>query len=307
MMIPMPLGEPHSSYCLRLANGQRWRLSATFELSGWLHELASILELGSGAPNGCPRLILRHRSSSREGCQNPLEGLGPKVADGLPRHSWREQDQLAYKTWDHPDVPDVILELTLHQKRPKQIIGMWQALSPIYQEIQEAGGLPLHAALLGRDAIGVLLLAPPGGGKSTCCRRLRPPWIALCDDEALVVRDSRGQYASHPFPTWSELLNGQPNRSWDVQQHLPLSALFFLRHASCPGVAGLTPRKAAALLYQSASTQCRFIWSNLNLEELRRRRTRLFQNACELADVVPAFNLYASLDGCFWEDMERVL
>jgi hypothetical protein len=37
------------------------------------------------------------------------------------------------------------------------------------------------------------------------------------------------------------------------------------------------------------------------------RKTKLFENATELAKAVPAFRLQVSLEGRFWEEMEKVL
>lgn len=46
---------------------------------------------------------------------------------------------------------------------------------------------------------------------------------------------------------------------------------------------------------------------NLNLKEEKVIRKKLFDNACQLAKAVPVFSLRVSLNGRFWENMEKVL
>src|SRR5208283_5733758 len=107
------------------------------------------------------------------------------------------------------------------------IIQMWTALSPIFDAVQDSGGLLFHAALAELNGSGVLIVGPSGAGKSTCSRRLSVPWRSLCDDEVLVVRDDRGRYYAHPFPTWQELIHGNSDSSWDVQKYVQVEAIFF--------------------------------------------------------------------------------
>jgi hypothetical protein len=46
---------------------------------------------------------------------------------------------------------------------------------------------------------------------------------------------------------------------------------------------------------------------NLVSEEERAIKEKIFENACALAGTMPAFRLRVSLEGRFWEEMERVL
>ena len=184
---------------------------------------------------------------------------------------------------------------------------MRMALQPIYQRSQDTGGLPLHAALVEQNGFGILLAAQGGIGKSTCCRRLRGPWRALCDDEALIVRDHKQGYLVHPFPTWSDYLLKRSKQTWNVQRYLPMSAIFFLEQSGADAVVPIGQGQASVLLYQSAMQVCSRNWMNLNRDGLSMLRKQLFENACDLVQRIPTFKLQVSLEGEFWEEMEKVL
>ncbi len=109
---------------------------------------------------------------------------------------------------------------------------MWSSLAPIYLREQLFGGMPFHAGLVERDYMGFLISAPSGTGKSTSCRRIPPPWKPLCDDEVFIVKDSKGTYKVHPFPTWSEFFNGRKRHHLErFKRAVPLSAIFFLEQS----------------------------------------------------------------------------
>lgn len=209
--------------------------------------------------------------------------------------------------WFHCETPDVLCDIGTGEGTALDIIRMWQALYPIYQRAQDLRGLPLHAALVKCKKKGVLLAAPGNTGKTTCCSRLPHAWEVLCDDETLVVRNSHGQYLAHPFPTWSNYLKRNYEQTLDVQQYVPLSSIFFLEQAKIDEVIPIGQGKAAVLINQSAMQLCYRNWRNLDLEEKRALKKKLFDNACELAKTVPAFMLRVSLYGRFWEEIETVL
>jgi SynChlorMet cassette protein ScmC len=204
-------------------------------------------------------------------------------------------------------VPDIICAVGLHEGKKHEILQMRMALQPIYQRIQDLGGLPLHAALVERNGFGILLAAQGGTGKTTCCRRLPSPWRALSDDEALVVKDNNQGYLVHPFPTWSDYLLERSTRTWHIQNYLPTSAIFFLEQAEADEVVTVGQGQGAALVYQSATQVCARNWINLNSEKLSMLRKRLFDNSCDLAQRTPIFKLRVSLEGKFWEEMEAIL
>jgi SynChlorMet cassette protein ScmC len=181
------------------------------------------------------------------------------------------------------------------------------SLYPIYQQVQDSGGLPLHAGLVEHNGKGVLLAGPKNAGKSTCCRRLPKPWYPLCDEETLIVKVNQERYLAHPFPTWSEYLAKRSEQTWNVHSHVPISSIFFLEQAGFDEAIPLGQGEASVFINQLATQVCCRYWNNLGHEDLRTRKTKLFENVTELAEAVPAFRLRVSLKGRFWEEMEKVL
>jgi SynChlorMet cassette protein ScmC len=181
------------------------------------------------------------------------------------------------------------------------------SLYPIYQQVQDSGGLPLHAGLVEHNGKGVLLAGPKNAGKSTCCGRLPKPWYPLCDEETLIVKVNQERYLAHPFPTWSEYLAKRSEQTWNVHSHVPISSIFFLEQAGFDEAIPLGQGEASVFINQLATQVCCRYWNNLGHEDLRTRKTKLFENVTELAEAVPAFRLRVSLKGRFWEEMEKVL
>jgi len=307
MNIQKPIRKGHIGYFLKLANDQAWHIISTKGTRSWVEKLALIMELKACKPNGYPKLIFIQQESSKEGYKAPLYRLSPNIIGGLPNHGWKVHNFGAIQIWSHHDVPDVICEIKQVKHHELDIIKMWLSLHPIYDQAQNSGGLPLHAALVSQNGKGILLTAPGDTGKSTCCNRLPSPWQALGDDETLIVRDDQEKYRVHPFPTWSDLLWKRSERTWNVQRHLPLSAIFFLEQGDTDKVYLIGQGEATIGIYQSAKQVCQRSWRNLDQEEERAIKKQLFDNACQLAKAVPSFTLHVSLSGRFWEEMEKVL
>jgi SynChlorMet cassette protein ScmC len=301
----IPKGD--SGYCLQLANGQGWHLISTEGVRAWVEKFASIMELTCCKPNGDPNLIFIRRESGNRERRDPIKGLVSNPRGGFPSRGWSTHNLSLLTLWSHNDVPDVICEIGHEDRHNLEIASMYLSLHPIYQRAQDSGGLPFHAALVRWNGIGILLAAPGNSGKSTCCRRLPPPWQALCDDETLIVRDKQKGYLAHPFPTWSDYLLRGSKRTRNVQRHLPVSAIFFLEQAETDEAVHIGQGQAAIRINQSSIEVCRRNWKNLDREEEVSIRKKLFHNACHLARVVPAFKLRVSLNGPFWEEIEKVL
>ncbi len=307
MNIIRPISDIKSGYCIRLANGQGWRIIATAGVTSFVEKLASIMELQTCNRNGQPKLIFILGELAGETLGERIGCLEPNIGDNLPRKGWRAWKLPVIRLWFHRDVRDVFCEIGRELGYELDILRMLFSLYPIFEMAQDSGGIRLHAALVERDGIGILLAASGNTGKSTCCRRLPGPWIALCDDEALVVRDHKNQYLVHPLPTWSDYLMKRSKRTWDVRHHVPLSMIFFLEQAEADEVVRIGQGQAAGLMTGSAMQVYDPNWNNLDKEELRVFRKKLFDNACELAKVIPTFRLRVSLKGRFWEEIEKVL
>jgi SynChlorMet cassette protein ScmC len=159
--------------------------------------------------------------------------------------------------------------------------------------------------------VGILLAGRSGVGKSTASTRLPPPWHALADDVTLVVRDGGGVYWAHPWPTWSWFFSKEDYRPgggvWDVQQAVPLRALFVLEQGKEDLVGPMGPGHAVALLTELARQTSRHFLRDMPLDEIAAFNLQRFENLCALARAVPAYLLHVSLDGPFWTEIERVM
>jgi len=296
-----------SGHCIRLANDQRWQLMATEGRRSWVEKLASMMELETCDENGYPKLIFIRKETDKQSRGEPICYLNQDMRSSLPREGWQVHKLPVIRIWYHCDVPDVICEYGHEESHELNILRQSLALYPIFEKAQSSGGLPFHAGLVERDGKGVLLAASGNTGKSTCCRRLCSPWHPFCDDETLVVRDDLERYFAHHFPTWRDHLWRNSEQTWDVEKGVLLSAIFFLVQAETDEVSHMGQGETAVSINKSAEQVCHRFWDNLNNQELRVRREKVFENACELAGSIPAFRLRVSLKGRFWEKIEAVL
>jgi SynChlorMet cassette protein ScmC len=198
---------------------------------------------------------------------------------------------------------------------PNQLaIAMTNLTLAIARDVQARGGLLLHAALAtwpaGGERLGVVFAAPGATGKSTTSRRLPPPWRSLCDDTTLVVRDGCGHYWAHPVPTWSRFYSytGAVGGTWDMAMGVPLQAVFFLSQAADVAIERLASRTCtAALLAESAEQVGQMFRRRLPPDEAEAFNRERLANVAVLAQAVPAWRLEISLNGAFWNPVERVL
>jgi len=211
------------------------------------------------------------------------------------------------RIWSHSEVSDIVCELSRRKSNSREVVMMWYALHAIYPGIVHDGGLPLHAALVSREGAGVLLAGGEGAGKSTCCRRMAEMWNVLADDGVLIVPGNTVSYAAHPLPTWSELISGRSQRTYTVEQRVPLSAIFFVEKADQDEVVPLSHGPAAVMINASASYVARQGWKKPNPVQDRLLKKLIFDNSCRIAKTVPSFLLRVSLSGNFWKQMDSVL
>ena len=295
-------------YLLRLGNGQGWLLTSTRGVKSEVGRLARLMGLEPCALEEYPKLIFIRGGQGQRPNEETISRRFDKTGSNLCCVSWKAYDLRVCRVWYHHDTPDLICEMRHDEDvYEEKILSMRLSLYPIYQQVLERGGLPLHAGLAEHRGKGVLLAAPRNTGKSTSCRRLPPSWLSLCDEEALIVRHAERRYLVHPLPTWSDYFEKRSNRTWKVNNHLPLTSIFLLEKSTLDEVIPLGQGEATAFVNQLALQMCYRYWADLGPTEMRSRRTQLLENICELARAVPAFKLRVSLDGRFWEKIETVL
>ena len=331
-----------SGYSLCLKNNQRWRIIGLDGLEEWAHRFAVILELKSAQEGDEPTLTLKPWDTTekvdpelapdlmetvellpdgRRACYPTILRLPPDASIPGPRKLFRPpilrvllHNGSRHVSFEVDEIPSYLSYMT-EQLRKKleakaELIILRHVVYTLYRQAQALGAIPLHSALVARDGLGVVLMGNGGAGKSTCCQRLPSNWEALSDDEALVVRDERGRYLAHPFPTWSNFRVQRDPRTWCTERSVPVAAIFFLEQATTDAVVPMGRGHAALLTNQAAWQVWRACSEALRGPEGGGNRAlglQIIENACALARSVPAFTLRVSLTGRFWEHIERVL
>jgi SynChlorMet cassette protein ScmC len=288
-------------YNLSLSDGSGWWVTSSGEELRCVDRLAAIMQLEKCPLNGLPRLVFSQMEDA-----DSMKPCAPAKTEDID-HGWFCYDSKYVRIWRHQSIPDVLCEVKNDGRDIIEYINLCNSMHAIYQPGVEGGGLPFHAALIELDGRGVLLAAPGDTGKSTCCRRLPGYWKPLCDDETLVVLSSSRGYFAHPFPTWSEYLGKRSGRTWDVQHSVPVAAVFFLKQSEDDEAMSLGQGQTAMLMGESAGQVYRRFLARLDLQVQASFRGQLFENACAMAKRIPAFRLQVSLNGRFWEEIEKVL
>ena len=151
-------------------------------------------------------------------------------------------------------------------------------------------------------------MAGPGDvGKTTASKRLSSPWKSLSDDCTLVVRDKKGSYRAHPWPTWSTYMFGGTGGSWDVQYNLPLKAIFVMQQNSTDQAEQLGQGEAVCMLNETAEQAWYVLSNDLDDQQKQAMSLQRFNNICELTKKIPSYLLHISKTGTFWKEMEKIL
>jgi SynChlorMet cassette protein ScmC len=298
-----------SEFLLSLGDGKVWVLVASKDTDSEVRQLGRMMRLkrSSDAKDHSKLMFIRNGLGSKQ-ADGSIGGVDEDLEAYLMELGWKAHTLNSIRLWSHDSVPDVVCEFRHREgAHIESILSMRLALLPIYQTAEMLGGLPLHSALVKNNDMSVMLAAPKKIGKSTCCGRFPSPWQVLCDEETLIVRNNRNQFMAHPFPTWSDYVAGDGKRTWDTQHHVPVAGIFFLEQSEKDQVASLGQGEAAAFINQMATQASYRFWGNLPVDEVRAKKKRLFQNACELSEATPTFKLGVSLEGRFWEQIEKVL
>jgi|GEM_PF-2289147 len=296
-------------YRLRLGNGDSWSISIAPGSEEFGEKFASLLGLDRDSSECdhtiqiCPeydeartRLIESYSDgpSGNKVLNSPMKGFTGIYNPGTGNFTY-------------------LISSGIDEGGDADIIKIQLILSNIFLHVIKQGGLVLHGALLSHPVYGgVALLAPGGTGKSTCARRIVPPWTALCDDMILVVRTHSGSYSAHPLPTWSEVY-GRVNwdRTWPIESHVPMERLYFLQRGKNDKI--LTFDKVNVPLWLFESGMQALTWHLRNLQRLMDldERTQsdlkalIFGNCCDIALHVPSHILKAAFGGQFWKHIEQ--
>jgi len=293
-------------YCLKLNNNLKWQIVSNKETNSYVEKLASIMELRPCKLNENPKLIFVKNILDENELKQLISNLN--TIYNLPKNGWRVLSSKLIKFWTHHSSQHIICEIGNSKSHISEIIKLSLSTYPIYKKVIEKGCLPLHSALIEKNGNGILLVASGNGGKSSCCNHLPSPWHAICDDEAVVVLNKDNAYSIHPFPTWSNCIFRCFKQTWNVQQHFPLTSIFFLKKDKVDKVIPLEKAKTIMKITKSANEAYqRFLQINLSKIKNRVLSTKIFDNSCEIAKKIPSYTLHFSLNGKFWSKIDKVI
>jgi SynChlorMet cassette protein ScmC len=286
------------SYLLDLGKGLSWCLSGSEKAQPHVEKIARVLGSQSGSHDAWPLLVLG---------SNPTSFKVRRLAERIPTQGWTIEEFPDARIWSHSAVQDIFCE-GRWDGNPNGFFRMWTVLiHTIYRRAIECGGLPIHAALIAREGVGIALVGASGRGKTTCCRRIPAPWQALADDHTLVLANECERFDALPFPTWGDVLPKDGIPFPRTQVRVPLSALFFLEQTEADEVTPMGPGEAAVRINQAAYEIFR---PNLEILENARpgtARARVFENACAISKKVKTYRLGVSLNGQFWDSIAEVI
>jgi SynChlorMet cassette protein ScmC len=284
-------------FSLRLGDGSCWWIAASPGVAFIAEKLANIMHLQEGDPEDAHLMFFYEKHAGQQRLETPR----------LQAQGWTNFHCLFSRMCFHPRLRHFLGEYDESNPNNSPYVMMGAAVPSVHWESICRGGLPFHAALLERQGQGVILAAPGATGKSTCSRRVPPPWQARCDDQVLAVLTPQGRYLAHPFPTWTDYLWERAPNTWKVEEAVPLAGIFFFEQApedDCRRLEGA----AAAVAATSSAEQIigPFLrWGDA--EEARKLRLIMLDNACKIVKQVPVFHLRVSLTGSFWEQIEAAL
>jgi len=291
-------------YLLSLGDENTWWLTGKEDMLYWLDKFAGIMELEPCKSGGSPKLIFSKMNNG----DKPTRGKTDKrPRDFDPAEDWTFNDYNTLRIWSHNLMPDIRCEVNNNGRHGIEFESMWTALQPIYQQSINKGGLPFHAALIESAGKGFLLVSSGGTGKSTCCRRLAGYAKPLCDDETLVVYNENKLFVAHPFPTWSDYFWKRAEKTWNVQYQVPLCAIFFLERSEVDEVLPVDEIQSVIFTCESAIQVLQKFWKKLDIKYQRNLKTEIFNNACKLSKMIPAFHLRVSLTGRLWKNIKNAL
>jgi hypothetical protein len=88
---------------------------------------------------------------------------------------------------------------------------------------------------------------------------------------------------------------------------VPLRAIFILEQGKEDQAEPIGPGHAVCLLTELARQATLVLLRGLPLDEIAAFNLQHFENLCALARAVPAYLLHVSLEGAFWEEIERAI
>ncbi|MEI6287464.1 MAG: SynChlorMet cassette protein ScmC [Bacillota bacterium] len=163
--------------------------------------------------------------------------------------------------------------------------------------------VPVHCALAVCNGGGYVFAGSSGVGKSTLYDKMQAPWRAVCDDNALIVK-SGNSYFVQPLPTWSRFMYDEGGYPVATAEYFPLRGVYFLTQADCDECRPIETAEAILRLRKSAE-EASFIWQ-MPKDERISLNGLFFERACEIIRQTPHAELFSTVAGRPWLEIERL-
>lgn len=220
---------------------------------------------------------------------------------------WEFYDYYGMRIHVSEDGTMMIFQIRKEDTHKERIYNMWACVHPIYRSVLDHGGISLHAGMVGRNEMCVLVAAPGGVGKSTTCSRFPKSWVVHGDDEVIVIGNENGELIAYPFPTWSNFLIGKEPKRWHVTRGFAVKAIYFLYHSKINSVKQMSESKSAVLINQSARQIVRRGWELSGEEKKKALQKKVIDAAVRMAKSASCFELHLSQDEPFDDLIESSL
>ena len=282
-------------FYLKLSDGSKWGFNSAPELKEWFSIFARIMSL-------------KKDNSDVDYLFNIRPKNGREIPAGVDE-SWDSFRQSgAYTIWSKKGEKQFLIEINKEFiDHPEiRVINMWSTLKALYKFYAENGGGPVHSGMAALNGKAILIAAPGGTGKSTSIRRLPDYWKKMCDDTTLIVKKDDNFFV-HPMPTWSDHLWEHNFTTFDTSRGFPLAAVFFLKQSGTDKVTPISRPEGIQLLLSSVKQVFQTYVDKLKDNEKSEMTMKLFDNTCNIVGKTPCYRLEATLNGDFWEEIEKVL
>ncbi len=290
-------------YCIQLGNGNNWCLTGYKDNVKYADILAEIMNLKECPLNEYSKIVFFNSSNSHQLNEKNIEKVLPDLTD-----EWKVYDYSSFRIWHSLQYGNIIIEYVSQEpSKDDKYNSMWTLLSFVFLRCLKTGGLPTHSGLAEYEGKGILFIASGGTGKSTACRRLPYPWKVLCDDENLIMPNKDGKFRVHPFPTWSDYLWERGRNKYDINQFVPLSAVFFLERSDKDEVEQLPKDVSSLYMTGTAYQVLAKILRKMGKDEQTTTMSQIFNNAFDVSRSIPSYKLKISLTGKFWKKVEEVI
>lgn len=174
----------------------------------------------------------------------------------------------------------------------------------LLQDMKHHNGGLIHGGLAEHQGAALLILAPPGGGKSTILATAPETWQVLSDDAALIWPLGTIAWQATPIPSWGMLnktTTGPTSSLKQLNNRIPIHTILRLYQNENLNIKHLQPVKAIPQIYRALREYpAAFLADPVH-------RPHFFRTAAALARQVPCWRLDMPIYAPVWARIESLM